>query len=439
MAPLYQRPSRAKEVSAKSSEEEILLCCVRPCWDAAAGKCVSTLLKQELQWQKLIGLAEVHGVTPLVYARLFRDFRELIPERIGNSVRYAFVSNAQKNFFVAAELLRLIEIFTSRGITAVPFKGPVLAACAYGDIAFREFGDLDLFVKRNQMARAATVLTSAGYIRPSDQQIEHEIVDDPDAAYLGPKYYVFVHKNHQMRVDLQWRVTQNYFSFPIELLDGRESLICVKLLERDVLTFGPTDLLLILCAHGSKHRWEKLKWICDVAHVVSAYQNQIDWYRLTETASARRIMRMLSLGLFLSKDLLDAPVPSQLLRTIEADAYNTALARKITEKLFGSGDCPTDFARMVFYLRITDTWRDRVHFFLAYLRQFGTAVVVPTRLERSILRLPRGLRFLYVLLRVMRLAAKYGQLGAMRLLVRRNDRAEPMRHSSSPQRSSKSW
>jgi hypothetical protein len=416
----YRRQSRKDDATNRSPEQDLLLLSGRSHLHPEAVPDIRRRLNEQVDWEKLGDLALVHGVTPLVYARLVRPFPELIPERVVNSLRDKFIANARKNFFVTAELLRLLELFALRDIVAIPFKGPVLAASVYGDIGLREFGDLDIFVKKTQIAAAASLLLSHGYILQSlgspavDYGLEEEVQDDPVAAYLGPKYYVFVHRDHRMRVDLQWRLTQDYFSFPIELLDATGQLIQVDILDQKVLTFGATDLLLVLCAHGAKHQWQRLKWICDVAEVLRAYNNQIDWDRMEKKASQRGIKRMLSLGLFLSKELLDAPVPPEFLATIGDVSRKRKLARKATQTLFGSDQQQNDFRKVAFYLGITDRWRDRMHFCSVYLAQFVSAVVVPTPLERNIIRLPKWLRFVYVLLRVARLTAKFARRGTMR-------------------------
>ena len=39
----------------------------------------------------------------------------------------------------------------THGVAAIPFKGPTLAAYAYGSTALRRFGDLDLLVRENRV------------------------------------------------------------------------------------------------------------------------------------------------------------------------------------------------------------------------------------------------------------------------------------------------
>ena len=46
--------------------------------------------------------------------------------------------------------------------------GLLLAAVAYGNLALRQFGDLDILVHRGDLARAVSVITSHGYELVSD-------------------------------------------------------------------------------------------------------------------------------------------------------------------------------------------------------------------------------------------------------------------------------
>ncbi len=61
------------------------------------------------------------------------------------------------------ELQRILDIFKSHGITAIPYKGPVLAIQAYGNLAFREFGDLDIFIQKQDFLKVKELLLDNGY------------------------------------------------------------------------------------------------------------------------------------------------------------------------------------------------------------------------------------------------------------------------------------
>src|SRR2546426_10956064 len=77
-------------------------------------------------------------------------------------------SIARRNLCLTGDLLSLLELFEARGIPAVPFKGPVLAVQAYGDVALREFRDLDILVTHRDITRARELLLARGFSAESD-------------------------------------------------------------------------------------------------------------------------------------------------------------------------------------------------------------------------------------------------------------------------------
>jgi len=52
------------------------------------------------------------------------------------------------NFFLTKELLELLTLFEAHCIPASPYKGPALAIMAYGNLALRQFSDLNILVHK---------------------------------------------------------------------------------------------------------------------------------------------------------------------------------------------------------------------------------------------------------------------------------------------------
>jgi hypothetical protein len=73
------------------------------------------------------------------------------------------------------------------------------------------------------------------------------------------------------------------------------------------LALSPEHLALFLCAHGAKHYWERLGWICDVGRLLQV-EKTVDWTGVFAEASETDTSRILSLGLLLARDLLGAEI-----------------------------------------------------------------------------------------------------------------------------------
>ena len=70
--------------------------------------------------------------------------------------------------------------FEKAGIAAMPFKGVVLGASAYGDMTARTAGDLDVLIYYRDLLRATQILKDRGY------ELKTKVLEDgsPEAEEL---------------------------------------------------------------------------------------------------------------------------------------------------------------------------------------------------------------------------------------------------------------
>lgn len=377
-------------------ETELLLCCSRTCLDAKTIARIGTLLQEDIDWPHLLRTARSHGMMPLLYWHLNATCPERIPKATLNQLRGHFHANAQRNLFLTGELLALLKLFEAHGIQAVPYKGPALAASAYGNLALRQFRDLDILVRKQDALNAKDLLIAQGY-RPSVH-----VTQAQEAAYLRSQYeYELLREDGKAVVELHWGVTPRYFSFSLDFDRLWERLMPVSLASTIVWAFAPEDLLLILCVHGAKHCWRRLEWICSVAELVGAYE-KIDWNQLMAQASTLGSKRMLLLGLVLASDLLGAALPAEVLQVAQADRTVGALNELVQQRLFlEMTERPGVFETALFHLKARERLRDRIRYCLRL-------AMTTTARDWTAAQIPPLLSFLYYPIRAIRLTKKYG-------------------------------
>jgi hypothetical protein len=384
-------------------EAELLLCTARTSLDTPAAARISPLLKGTVDWDYLVKTALQHGTMQLLYWQLSHTCPNAVPEAILAQLQQQFFANAGQNARLAAELVRLLQLFAAQGIPAVPFKGPTLAVSAYGHLAFRQFGDLDILIPLREFHRAKELLLSKAYLPTCN------FTDEQEAAYLESQHAVlFVHRDSGYCVDLHVQVTRREFPF---LLDAEEVWARTEPagLGGAMARYPSSeDLLLILCVHGSKHAWGRLQWICDVAELVRA-QPGIHWRRTMEQAERLGSRRMLLLGLCLARDLLDVALPDEIAEKIQGDPTVAWLASQVRKHLLSAQGIPLRAACWpVFHLKLRERLRDRVPYLLWCLRYYLGAIVTPNARDMALLRVPEPLSFLYYVLRPIRLTREYG-------------------------------
>ncbi len=320
-----------------------------------------------------------------------------MPPLICDRLRERCDADARRSLRLAAELLRLLDLLGARGVAAVPFKGPVLAATLYGDLALRPFRDLDLLVSRADLPAAGDVVRALGY------RVRLNFTQAQETAFLDSQCeQAFVRQDGEI-VELHWDLFLRSFALSLDVEQLRNRLQTECLGGREVRTFAPEDLLLVLGAHGAWHVWERLAWICDVAELLRQ-RPALDWDAVTARAQAAGATRMLWLSLVLASDLLGAPVPSGLRNEAQADRAVRSLASSIGDRLFAAPISPPGaWRRLRVSVRARERWQDRWR--VAY-----RTLTTPGPGDWSLVWLPTAFYWLYYLIRPIRLFLKYGPL-----------------------------
>ncbi len=361
---------------------------------AVAGR-LRALAAGPLDWDFVFAAAAENSITPLLVLQLRATAEDVLPGGVRERLRDAAHAHVGRSLFWTAELMRISEAFRRAGIQAIPYKGPVLAAQAYGDMTLREFGDLDIVLRQRDMAEANELLRGLGYRARFPW-----ILSPGAAASLVPGEYNYRDESGRLLVELHTEVTLRHFPVRLDLDDLAKRLVPVSLSRQEIRTFGPEDGLLLLCVHGAKDFWERISWVADIAELVQA--QAVDWDAVLRRAEALRLGRMLRLGLALARGILDAPLPVEIAARVSGDAVAASMATEIEHRLLGRNVAPLG-AREVLRFR-----RRMVEGTAAGWRYFLRLATIPAEEDWLMMRLPRPLAPLYVALRPLRLLRKYG-------------------------------
>ncbi|MGA9380378.1 MAG: nucleotidyltransferase family protein, partial [Phormidium sp.] len=144
-------------------ELEVLLICATTLVNAERGDRLKILLQENIDWESLLKKATQHKLMPLLYSNLNSICPEAVPKAILTKLKVEFQYHTRHCLFLCGELVRLLNLFEGQGIPVLPFKGPVLAASAYGNLLLRQFGDLDILVHAEDIERAKALFLAQGY------------------------------------------------------------------------------------------------------------------------------------------------------------------------------------------------------------------------------------------------------------------------------------
>jgi hypothetical protein len=380
-------------------EKRLLVCCARTRMSPAIAEEIREIAKRPLDWDYLLNAAAENSVMPLL-GRHFPPLAANIapPERI-ERLKGACRATTLRGLALTGELIKIMSQFRARGVSAIPYKGPVLAAQAYGDVALREYEDLDVILWQRDLEKAHDMMLSLGY-RARFPWIH----SSGTPASLAPGEYNYVDDKRRIIVELHTELTLRHFPVALDLDEFSRQLVSVSLSGHPVKTFSAEDGLSALCVHGAKDFWERISWVADISELVQRVPG-LDWDAAWKRAERLRAERMLSLGLALAGGLLDAPFPAEVRSRVERDEVATAIASELGGMLQRRHPVhPSGAARFRFRRRmIAGT--------LAGWRYSMRLAMAPAEEDWETIRLPRPLAPLYIALRPLRLLQKYGWSG----------------------------
>lgn len=381
-------------ISITRPEDRLLICVARRSMDVAMSERMRSLLRLDLDWRYLLARADRHGVVPLLHYHLKSTAAEAVPPHVMSQLRSDNEKNTKQSLFLTGELIKLLDFLGGHGIHAIPFKGPTLALLVYGDVALRQFADLDILVDRQDVARVKELLVSRGF------RAEPELTSEQQSALLRFDCAYNFDNEQGVLLDLHWKFVPRYFSLDLDIDRLWDRLQSMSIGRREVPTLSSEDLLLTLCLHGFTHAWERLGWICDVASLID--DRRIDWEFVLNNAAQLGCQRILFLGLLMASELLEAPIPEDVLKVIKSDRTAVAVANRFQEHFFVRTDAsPGLFEDAFLHLRMREQMQDK-------LRSCLRLATTPRVFDWMYISVPDQLFFLYYPLRPIRLVGKYG-------------------------------
>ena len=296
---------------------------------------------------------------------------------------------AHDNLRRMGALRELLAACASADVAVLTFKGPTLGVLAYGDLARRDFADLDVLVSAHDTAAAWSCLRALGYLPYPSLTVAQRGIHARTAHQQ-----TFVHPATRVVVEVHWALLPRVFA---SLMDERIVWARVRRIDvggAPVSTLGADDLILFLAVHGAKHAWWRLAWIADFAHLI-VREPAADWGALLAAARKRGADRILLLALTLATDFAPECLPGAVPRVWLASRELRRLADAVQRRWLWQPPDPAHPENRPFQLAVLPRLRDRV-------RYVTTWVSNPTTLDFAALDLPPRARGLYYAMRPLR-------------------------------------
>ncbi len=376
-------------------ELAVLIHCARPNISAKSRLAVENLLAQGLDWQRLTRLVEKHALISTLYLNLRSIDKSKLPTAAFKDLGQIYIQTLHNRVSMMSELVKLQSQFESSGIHAIYFKGLVLGELFYGDVNLRECNDIDILVHPEDALEAEKILLRNNYKYGHDKMElwrQAEFLQTPYSL----RFLTQLPFHGQSTFDLHWLVFENgLIKLPTSFLFSHAKKHC--LLDVELLTLPPEILLILVCTHGVKSDWCRLKWIVDVAQIIE--NSNLDWDKTLTLARETKAYSIVLLGCALASHLPDVTLPVVVMDALKSRADLLGTARELLDSLFerpGTGERKL-LERWLFYLSVKDSNWDR----LVLALRLSTDARIDDWLRY---RLPEPVFFLYRILHLCHLA-----------------------------------
>jgi hypothetical protein len=382
------------EFNAKlsSSSKMIVLACKEnlsdPEINTLRNNVIESIAQQTLETISMFAYEQ--GVYPHFFHALMAHASDILDEEMREALAYIAHDIKVKNAAMKEELLLLFRSLETLNVDVMSFKGPVLAKILYDDVSLRQFGDLDLLIRKEDMDKVDLFLKNAGYQRSIPlSQLQEELWKKTrhDTGYT--------HVGKGICLEIHWALLDEDYPLRIDLDEFWEKAQTIHIAGYGVKTFSTEDLLYYLCIHGSKHLWQKIEWLKDIDTLIR--NEPIAWDDLIEKADHGGFTRMVYLGLTLTSQLFETPLPE----VIRQRLFECTGLDDLTDFVMNYMDArPGIFMRNKMILQLFTDYKTK----LLYLCNTVFTLSHPDLAGRN---LPRYLYWGYYILRVARLSRKY--------------------------------
>jgi putative nucleotidyltransferase-like protein len=296
---------------------------------------------------RFLQTAARHGVGPLLAHHLhcsgvLRDWPEPVSKWLRQAAREEVLADQVRR----PELLHLLSTMATVNVRPLIMKGAAVADLYYPSPFLRPRCDVDLLIRKKDVARVIALMGDCGYRRAS--LIPGDLVM-PQCPFFKADRSGFPHT-----YDLHWQIANPQPFAGVLLFDelaGRS--IELPALGEHARTLAHIDALLLACIHRVAHHADspRLLWLYDI-HLMASCMDRQTFQGFAALAAEKQVAAVCAGGLALAQTWFHTELPMDLMEALRACASTEPSARYI-----GGRMRPLDV--LLSDLRLLRGWRSR--------------------------------------------------------------------------------
>jgi len=352
-----------------------------------------------IDWKIFLEFCTIHRLYPLVYTNAREKYSTIIPKAVMAELKQLYIVNSFQMDILSGELVRIIHACSEDGIGVLAYKGPALAQVLYGDISLRVSKDLDVLIHPTDFPKVHSLMISWGYsvTTPYENANLHSIIDSDSQHHIE-----YIHPLKMARVEIHWRLFEAYEKpYVFDAFQNYTNNHATIFLQGfPIPIFSPTLQFITLCFHGSKHMWNRMRWLVDISMILHNPAT-LDWSQILQIAKESDLLPILGQTTILLAKIFNFSPPQEL-RPLMDIPKAIRLAQMVLRKysIISNPEADHYFSLSVrldrkYRTLIYETRKSKSKQFKLFL----VRLIRPSKSDFEMIRLPRIMFPLYFILR----------------------------------------
>ena len=337
--------TRADWLHQQTSEVQILLYACRVTNRAGCSDHLAALLKGPVNYKTLHALAKRHCLVESLNWLLGASWLSL-PKELLQELRDYGSASARRNAELLRELIAITNAAATQSIPLLHIKGPTLALVAYHDPGIRHCGDLDIVTLAQYVPALLETLRKRGY-RPtvveSFRKATWEDLARKELLELGSEI-ALKHPDTGILADIHWRLMKDS---TLSISEERvwNSVVVLKDGAGEFNILSPPLNFLYLAMHAAKHGWCNLRWIADLACLMS--NDLFDYDGLVQLGRQTGYNKLVLFSLHLASYCPGTELPEHIEQIIAKESKIIRKARAVIDRVVHGRGLPDLEARFL--------------------------------------------------------------------------------------------
>lgn len=280
---------------------------------------------------KLITLARLHNLEPIVFYRLSRitgsrfagkDYTEHIPGHIYSYLRAEYIGNIRRNIKFWNEFLKINTAFRENNLSLLPLKGIDTLIRFYPYFDLRSMCDIDILIKEEEFLQVETVLSDLGY--------KKTLYGLRQEYWRKEQCHIAFYKDKTM-VEAHWGLDFKRAN-RIILPHLWERTIQVEAGNHKISIFSPEDAFFSFTLHWRRFgNILSLKQVLDVARIIKE-SPRFDWDYVLKESGRGKMEAVIYFILMQVRLFFETEIPEDIFKKLNIPYWQKNLIKKFLFK-----------------------------------------------------------------------------------------------------------